>query len=53
MKKNMTFNHKRISFIKSLIRMVGYLVAISELSTGLIILLIAELLGIVEEHYEK
>lgn len=46
-------NHKTISFIKSLIRIIGLLILISDLVLGVLVLVGAELIGIIEEEYEN
>ena len=49
---NMT-NHKLISFIKSGIRILGYIAIFFIPIEGLILLILAEILGILEEKYEN
>jgi hypothetical protein len=41
--------HKQVSLIKSMIRIVGFTVLGLSLYSGLVILIIAELLGVLEE----
>ena len=41
--------HSKISFIKSGLRVIGYTGLVFDVLTGALILIIAELLGIVEE----
>lgn len=45
--------HAKISYIKSFIRIIGFLFLIKSIILGSIILIIAELVGILEEFYEK
>jgi hypothetical protein len=41
--------HTKISFIKSGLRVIGYACLLREVATGVVILIVAELLGIAEE----
>ncbi len=45
--------HAKISYVKSIIRIIGYLTLIYSLKVGVILLVVSELLGIIEEIYEK
>jgi hypothetical protein len=42
-------NHQLISFIKSVVRITGYIALPFSISLGVIILVISELIGIIEE----
>jgi hypothetical protein len=42
-------NHDNISFIKSIVRIIGFGVLIVSIPIGVIILILAELLGVAEE----
>lgn len=44
--------HKQMSYIKSVIRIFGYLTLIFSIFGGAMLLIIAEILGICEEKYE-
>lgn len=50
-KNNMT--HKTISFVKSGIRIIGFIVLLQYFILGIFLLIIAEFLGIMEELYEN
>jgi len=41
--------HKKISFIKSTIRIIGYIVLFMDIPTAAILLILSEALGIIEE----
>ena len=41
--------HKKISLLKSIVRIAGFLLLITNLISGIVLLIIAEILGIVEE----
>jgi hypothetical protein len=43
--------HKQISFIKSGVRILGYLAIFWIPITGIVLLIVAEIVGIVEEFY--
>ncbi len=45
--------HKKISFIKSAIRVIGYGALFTDVRFGAVILALAEVLGILEEVKEK
>lgn len=45
--------HAKISFVKSVTRMAGYVFLIINFFAGIVILLMSELLGLIEEIYEK
>lgn len=45
--------HKKISLIKSYIRIFGLLVLVFNIALGSLSLIIAEILGIIEEKYEN
>jgi len=45
--------HKKISLIKSYIRIIGYILLVFNIYLGILILIISELLGIIEEKYEN
>lgn len=44
--------HKKMSFLKSLIRLIGYAVLVFNLSIGAVLLMLAEVIGIAEEKEE-
>lgn len=44
--------HRDISFVKSMIRIAGFLCLFTTLWVGIVLLVLAEILGIVEERYE-
>ncbi len=43
------FDHQIISFIKSVIRVLGLSVMLTDLKTGIVIVIVAEFIGIIEE----
>jgi hypothetical protein len=45
-------NHKIISLIKSIVRILGYLAIFFIPITGIVLLIVAEIIGIIEEKYE-
>ena len=45
--------HKQISFIKSGIRIVGYILLVPNLTLGMIVLVVSEVVGILEEVNEE
>jgi hypothetical protein len=55
MKSNKYFStHTEISFIKSIVRIIGFIaVACGNIISGSIILIVAEIIGIIEELYES
>lgn len=42
--------HYIISMVKSILRIAGYLVALLNFTAGMVILVVAEVLGVVEEN---
>ena len=46
-------NHKNISLIKSGVRIIGFLFILArDFTNGAVILMVAEVFGIIEENYE-
>lgn len=50
---NFMTKHAKISYVKSLVRMVGFLLLINNLFLSALVLIIAEGIGILEELYES
>jgi hypothetical protein len=55
MKSNKQFSlHTEISFMKSIVRIIGFIaLSCNNIISGSIILIVAEIIGIIEELYES
>ena len=51
--KHKLSNHAKISYVKSAIRIIGFFVLLSNLPLGVLLLVGAEIVGIIEESFEK
>jgi hypothetical protein len=46
-------SHKKISFIKSILRMIGFFVGFFNIHAMLALLMIAEVIGVIEEESDE
>jgi len=45
--------HKRISYLKSFVRIIGYLMLVIHFNFGVATLIVSEVFGLMEEQWEK